>query len=226
MAANPPSQNPADEDSLVGTLRFAFNKFMQGVDGMLPAKIIAVSGDRNNPRVTVEPLIALVTTGGATIKRAQIASLPVFQFGAGGFMLSFPLAPGNLGWIMANDRDISIFLKSYANARPQTLRKTNFADAVFIPDIMTGYTIDGEDAGNAVLQSADGSVKIALWPDRVKITAPLVEIDSALVTMSGDLTVNGAVAVDGDVTSGTISVTSHIHNGVQSGGGTSGPPVP
>lgn len=226
MANNPPSQNPADEDSLIGTLRFAFNKFMQSVDGMLPAKVVAVSGDRNNPRVTVEPLIALVTTSGATIKRAQIASLPVFQFGAGGFILSFPLAPGNLGWIMASDRDISIFLNSYASARPQTFRKNNFADAVFVPDVMTGYTVAEEDAGHAVLQSLDGSVKIALWPDRVKIVAPLVEIDSPLVTMSGDLTVDGQIAADGDITSGTISVTGHIHNGVSPGGGTSGPPVP
>lgn len=169
---NPPSIDPANEDNLPGLFRHVFNKLMQGVDGMLPARIVAVNGDRDNPRVTVQPLIAIVTTGDEQISRAQIASLPVFQFGAGGYMLSFPLAPGDLGWILASDRDISIFLQSYAQSRPQTFRKQNFADSLFIPDAMRAYTIQPEDANNPVFQKADGSVRLALWPEFVKITAP------------------------------------------------------
>jgi hypothetical protein len=87
-------------------------------------------------------------------------------------MLSFPIKEGDLGWILANDRDISQFLQSYSAARPQTFRKQNFADALFVPDSMRSYAIDEEDAENAVLQSADASVRVALWPEFVKLTAP------------------------------------------------------
>lgn len=169
---NPPSIDPANEDNLPGLFRHVFNKLMQGVDGMLPARIVAFNGDRNNPRVTVQPLIAIVTTGNEQIARAQIASLPVFQLGAGGYMLSFPLTPGDLGWILASDRDISIFLQSYAQSRPQTFRKQNFADSLFIPDAMRNYAIQPEDVNNPVFQKADGAVRLALWPQFAKITAP------------------------------------------------------
>jgi hypothetical protein len=169
---NRPSSNPANDDSLAGLFRLVFGKLMQGVDGMLPARVIAFNGDRNDPRVTVQPLVSMLSTGGEQVARAQIASLPVFQFGAGGYLLSFPLVPGNLGWILANDRDISLFLQSHSDTRPQTLRKQNFADALFIPDVMTGYTVAEEDAANAVLQANDGAVRVALWPEFVKLTAP------------------------------------------------------
>lgn len=205
---NYPSRDPADEDSLAGTFRLVFNKLMQGVDGMIPARIVATNGDRNNPRVTVQPLVALVTTGGAQVSRAQIASLPVFQFGAGGYLLSFPLVEGDLGWIVASDRDISVFLQSYDESRPQTFRKKNFADALFIPDVMRGYAINSEDEGNAVLQNAAGTVRITLWPDKVKITAPDVEVVSDTLTHNG------------------VNVGStHVHPGIQPGAGSTGTPV-
>lgn len=172
QANNVPSIDPANEDSLAGLFRHVFGKLMQSTDGMLPARVVAFNNDRNSPRVTVQPLVAIVTTGNEQISRAQIASLPVFQFGAGGFLLSFPIRTGDLGWILANDRDISKFLQSYADGTPQTFRKNNFADSLFIPDAMRNYTIDEEDADNAVLQSEDGSVRVALWPEFVKLTAP------------------------------------------------------
>jgi hypothetical protein len=169
---NKPSVDPADEDNMAGLFRHVFAKLMQGVDGMLPAVVVAFNGDRDAPRVTVQPQIALVTTGGAQVSRAQIASLPVFQFGAGGFLLSFPIKTGDFGWILANDRDISVYLQSGELSRPQTFRKQNFADAIFIPDAMRNYAIADEDVDNPVFQSADGSVRIALWEEFVKLNAP------------------------------------------------------
>jgi hypothetical protein len=169
---NVPSIDPANEDNLPGLFRHVFNKLMQGVDGMLPARVVAFNNDRDKPRVTVQPLIAIVTTGDEQVARAQVASLPVFQFGAGGYLLSFPIKTGDLGWILASDRDISIFLQSHSASRPQTFRKQNFADALFIPDVMTGYTVNPEDLENPVFQKADGSVRLALWPEFAKITAP------------------------------------------------------
>lgn len=166
-----PSQDPANDDSITGLLRQVFGKMMQDVNGMLPARVVAFNGDRNNPRVTVEPLIMLVTTENKQVTRAQIASIPVFQFGAGGMMLSFPIKTGDLGWIKANDRDISVFLQGHKKSRPQTFRKNNFADAVFFPDSMRGYSINAEDEENTVLQTADGSSRLAVWLQFLKITA-------------------------------------------------------
>lgn len=207
MNLAPPSIDPANEGTIPGMLRHTFNKLMQGVDGMLPAKVVAFNGDRNKPRVTVQPLVQVLTTDNKQVSRAQVASIPVFQFGAGGFLLSFPIQAGDLGWIVASDRDISLFLQGYTESKPNTVRRQSFADAVFIPDAMRGYAIGEDDQDNAVLQSADGAVKITLSSTTIKIVAESVAIESDTLTHNG------------------VNIGS-THQHINSGGtGTGGPPV-
>lgn len=196
-SGNQPDINPANNKTLAGTLQFAFYKLMQGVNGMLPARVIAY--DRKNNRVQVQLLIAMVTTSGAQVSRPQVASLPVLLLGGGGFFLSFNISEGDLGWVIANDRDISLFLQNYKEAAPNTGRVKNFSDGVFIPDIMTGYTIGTDDTNNAVLQNLDGTVKISFGPDKITVTAPTV---SVIASTEADITAPKVVvtaSVEADV---------------------------
>ena len=137
---------------------------------MLPARVIAY--DRKSNRAQIKPLVNLLTTEGKEIERPQIASVPVFQIGGGGMMLNFNLKPGDLGWIKANDRDISLSMQSGGEAKPNSFRKHSFEDGLFFPDAMRNFVINDEDAENAVLQTTDGAVRVAIWPDFVKVTAP------------------------------------------------------
>ena len=120
MSNNNPSLNPVDNDTIVGSIQFAYNKLIQQTDGMLPAEVIAY--DRETNRVQVQLLITLITTDGSQVPRAQIASLPVLLLGGGNYSISFPLNKGDLGWVMANDRDISLFLQSLAQSAPNSNR--------------------------------------------------------------------------------------------------------
>jgi|SRR6185437_14890520 len=218
---NNPSINPADNDSLIGTMRFAFNKMLQDVNGMLPARVMAF--DRQKNRVQVQPLIAVLTTDGSQVSRAQIASLPVLQIGGGNFMLNFNLKENDLGWILANDRDISLFLQSYSEAKPNTLRKNNFADSLFIPNILVqNYNIASEDLENAVLQSIDGKVKLSFGTDKIKATVAddtntaAFEIfpDHVEITALGGLIVNGAITATGGLSvtgGGGFSITGNMN---------------
>ena len=101
---------------------------------------------------------------------------------------------------------------------------------------MRGWTIAGEDSENAVLQTLDGTVRVALWADKVKITAPTVEIDSPTTHLTGVLNVDGAITslstitgttVTGtiDVVAGAISGKTHTHSGVTTGSGNTGAPL-
>lgn len=223
MATTPhanPSRDPANDDSLLGMARQVLDKFLQGVDDMLPARV--VSYDRTANRAQVVPMVKLLTTDNRQVGRAQIASVPVMQFGGNGAVLSFDLTAGDLGWIKANDRDISLILQAYRDNAPNTLRKHSFQDAVFIPDVMRGVTIAGEDAHNATLQTLDGSVRVSLWPDRVKLTA------GALSVTVGPSSIDfaGHVNIPGGATIGGIEFGTHKHSGVTPGGGTSGGPTP
>lgn len=186
----PPSRNPANDDTLTGAMNVVLRKFLQGVDDMLPARVI--SHDRTRNRVQVQPLISVVDTDNNSMSRKSVASVPVLNIGGGGFFVNFSLPAGSLGWIKASDRDISLFLQSYREARPNSRRFHRFSDALFIPDVMTGYTIDDEDSGAMVIQNLDGSVRISLNDSRIKITSPQVEIDSSDVQITGaSLTHNG-----------------------------------
>lgn len=219
---NNPSFDPAFNGSFQGSIQFAFTKLMQqSVNGMLPARVIAF--DRTANRVQVQLLITMLTTDGSQVERQQLASLPVLLLGGGGYMLNFNIKTGDLGWVCASDRDISLFLQSYAQAPPNTARMFSFSDGLFIPDVMRGYTIDPDDAENAVLQNLDGTVKIALTPTGVVITGDLrvkgvLTAESGLsvsggvgssFTVTGNMDLTGDIAVTGNITA-TGDITPHV----------------
>lgn len=220
---SPPSIDPADEDNLAGVLRAVMGKFLQGVDDCLPAVVIAY--DRASNRATVQPQIMMGATDGQKVSRAQIASVPVLNIGGGGFVLSFPIKPGDLGWIKASDRDVSLFFQGdHQEEWPNTKRMHSFQDGLFIPDVMRQWTLAGEDAECAVLQSTDGTTRISVGAGRVKITAPLVEIDAPNSHFTGDVQVDGTLTADVDVIAAGKSGASHTHGGVQAGSASTGAP--
>jgi len=178
------------EYELSGILEYVLNKNAQATDGMLPAKILEYNRATN--RAKVQPLIMQITENGKVIKRPILMSIPVLQYGGGGFLLSFDLKAGDIGWIKANDRDISKFLSSYTNTTPNTNRLKNFSDGVFIPDVMHNYNINAGDT--ATLQSLDGSIKIALNNTSITMqvkSAKMIMTDAEVAITSAKLTHNG-----------------------------------
>jgi len=222
-----PSRDPADDGSLTGMLGQVMKKFLQSTDDMLPAKVI--SFDRTSNRAQVQPMVRVLATNGETMTRAQIASVPVFQIGGGGFILNFNLKAGDLGWIKASDRDISLYLQGAgaSEQKPNTLRMHSFEDGLFFPDVLSGFTINGEDGENAVLQTLDGSQRVAIWADKIKITSTtLVEIDAPETEMTGNLTVQGNIeSTSGDVKAQAITLKTHKHTGVTTGLANTGTPT-
>lgn len=218
MTNAPPSSDPADGDTLAGMVNTILSKFLQGVDDMLPARII--SYDRATNRARVVPMVKILTTSGQQLARAQIASIPVLQLGGGGFVLNFPMTPGGLGWIKANDRDTSLMLQSYADSAPNSLRMHSFEDALFIPDVMRGWIIAAEDADNAVLQSLDGAVRVSIGAASLKLTAGAA---SLTMTTAGTVFEGPVMIPDGAVING-VPFVSHVHTGGNGGVGLTGDP--
>lgn len=164
----PPSRNPTNSGTMTGMLTVVLRKFLQHVDDMLPAEVIAY--DRATNMASVQPLINMVTTLNTVVPRAAIAQVPVLQMGAGGFMLNFPVKPGNLGWIKSNDRDISLFKQIWKAITPASRRFHSFEDSIFIPSVLTNFTITDADSENVVLQAIDASVRISLGAGAAVVT--------------------------------------------------------
>lgn len=224
-----PSTNLSYYNSLPGMMKAVLDNFLMGLDDMLPAAV--VSFDRDANLAQVQPLIMMIKTDGTIQSRAPVASVPVAQLGGGGFMLNFNLSPGDLGFIKSNDRDISIFMQSFKESVPNTYRKHKFSDAVFIPCPMHGMTINDEDQSHVVLSTTDGTQRVSIWQNRVKITsdtrividAPITEF-SGSAQFSGNITTTGDVIAKYQVTGEEVSLLHHTHNGVMPGGGDTGEP--
>jgi hypothetical protein len=213
---NPPSFDHANQETLLG----AFSSFEQDLrlrlHNMLPAKV--VSYDRTLNRAIVQPMIQYIDTSNIAHTRAEVGEIPVQLDGGGNFFVSFPLVPGNLGWIKANDRDISLFLQSYAIAPPNDFRLQDFSSAVFVPDIMFGYTIEAGDEDAMVIQSLDGTIKITLSPDVIRIKHPtLIELEAPDLNFIGDIAhtglqiSTGEIHSDTEVSAKTVILTTHTH---------------
>jgi len=211
--ANPSiSTDPASNDSLAGVFAFVFKKMMQSVSGVTPAKVISFQSGPPD-YVRVQPQIQIVDTNKVAQSRGQIAEVPVCPIGAGGMLLRFNLKEGDTGLLFACDRDISLFMQSGNESPPNTDRIKDFSSSFFLPLVMRDYTINGEDAENAVLQTADGSIRIAIFPDKIKATGPF-EFDGP-VTMNETLTITGRTIIHGDLNTGAnITAAGTIMQGI------------
>lgn len=220
-----PSHDPADAGSLAGTLRTVLRKYSQDLHGQLPALVI--SYDRVSNTAMVQPLVNTVNTAGKVVPRAQIAKVPVLALGGGGFCLTFPLKKGDVGWIEASDRDISLFMQSLQSSRPNTFRMHSFEDARFVPDAFRQYTFDTtDDSAAAVLQSYDGTVKITLAPGVININATAVNVNATTFTVNGKSVLDGNVSSSGTFTNNGTNISStHVHGGVTPGGSSTSTPA-
>lgn len=202
-----PSRKPGNS-GLTDLTQLAFRKQMLDVDDMLPARI--VSFDRDTNRAQVEILYMVTMTDGSLNGMLAPAEVPTLTVGGGGFVLSFPLKSGDLGWIKASDRDISLFLQEY-NAQPgNTPRIHSFEDSVFIPDVMRGW-VNPEPDG-ASLQTLDGTTRVTLKGGEVKV---VVGSCSFTITDSG-VVCNKPIQAP-NFTNGTVNLVGHVHSNPEGG---------
>jgi hypothetical protein len=190
---------------VAGLITEALRKFAVDDDNMIPAKV--VNFDREKNLVTVQPLIMWVGMDDKNYSRKQIANLNCISLGGGGFHISFPLNEGDLGWIMAADRDIALFKSSLAESAPNTHRVHSFSDALFIPDVFRQYTINSSETAAMVIQSTDAATRIAIFPDQIHITAPaILKVTTPTAEFSADVHVKGNLLVDhNSVTTGATT---------------------
>jgi hypothetical protein len=164
-----PNLKQAQKGTLSGFADQLKEDIAQTFDTMLPVEI--VSYDRSKRLAKVQHLIEMIDVDDNVIDRGTQSNIHIVSFGGGGVVQDINLVAGDKGWIIACDRDISTFKQKFVKSAPNTLRKKNFSDAIFIPNVMTGYSVPSDDADAFVLaQSLDGSTKITLNPKTNTIT--------------------------------------------------------
>lgn len=216
MVNTSPSIHPAEEATLTGVIKNAMEKRLQSLDHMMPVEVTAY--DRATNRATVKHLIQMQGTDGQKVDRAEVASVRVYQPGNSMFSMSLPIKPGDKGWIMAADRDLSVFQQDVDKTdAPNTRRMHSFQDGLFMPDAMKmgnvpagegDRVVIGLNDGGAILSFDGGGFYFTIGGVKVAITAAGIDITGGEVTHNGK----------------NIGST-HVHTGVTPGGGNTGQPA-
>jgi phage baseplate assembly protein gpV len=180
----------------------------------------------------------------AFIDLPLLLDCPVMFPNGGGVMLTFPVKQGDECLMIFSSRCIDAWWESGGVQAPMEARMHDLSDGfVLVGPRSKARKIDGLSTANAQLRSEDGATFIELDPEgqAVQVTAPggfTVNADAgatinANTTINGTLHVTGTITTDsdvlaptGDVVAGTVSLKTHTHSGVLSGGAISGPPVP
>jgi hypothetical protein len=215
MVNQTPSMRPADESSLAGVMKTAIRKELQNLNVMLPVEVVGY--DRATNRATIKHLVQMEGANGEKVSRANVASIRVLQPGNGAFSISLPIKPGDKGWLMAADRDISVFQQGLSEGAPNTARMHSFQDGLFMPDAMANGDAPAGQGDRVVIGSNDGGSFLAFDGDGFYFNVGGTEFT---LTAAGFAQTGGTVSHNGKDIGDT-----HIHDGVTPGGGNTGEPV-
>jgi len=167
-------------------------------------KVVEVKAvDSEAKTVDVLPLLKQVDGLGNTTEQLTVFGLPYIALQAGTTAVEMTPVVGDRGLCIVVDRDISSLKENKAPSQPGSRRRNSISDGVYIAGLFN--------------EAAEQYVRIA--PEQITIKAPTIAVE-------GDLTVTGNISAQGDVQAGNISLKTHRHIGVTTGGGTSGTPVP
>lgn len=222
IQVQPVSADPQDFGNIDESLWYVLQKFGEGLECCIPA--VVRSYDRGKNEVLAVPAIRAVLPnaggeGGRALSDRPPVSVPALTLGGGGFIVNFPLNPGDTGWIVASDRNADNFLETLEISDPNTAASHKWSFGVFIPDKVKKFSVDEADAAGMVIQSLDGSSKIVLKNGQLEIIGKaLINVESSLTKISGD------VQIVGDLRVGEVDFLTHVHGGVETGGGTTGIP--
>lgn len=169
-----PSNNPANTNSEAGKQEFLFDKLLGKIEKIAPVQIISYNRQKN--RAVVQILNQSITSEGGKIPRKQLTDIPALQLCGGDFVLSFPIKAGDIGWLCAADRNISIFKQTLKMFAPATYEKHKYKDGFFIPNYINGFNVSSDDADAVVLTSLDGNTKISINKGQINITADTVNL--------------------------------------------------
>lgn len=134
------SENPADNDTLEGLNNFFQDKLFLHLEKVIPG--IVESYNKTTNKATIKPAITGIASQGQKVSKDLLVNIPVLQLGGGNITMTFPIKPGMTGWLIASDRDISIFKKIKTETAPNTPRKHKYQDSFFIPDSINSVGSD------------------------------------------------------------------------------------
>ncbi len=234
-----------DEISMTEFLATYTSSLKLTIHTALPAKVVASTNGGNT--VTVELMVNQVLSDGSAHVLPPLADVVVQYPSAGGFAVTFPLKKGDEGLVTFAERCIDGWWESGGKSIPLDSRTHCLSDGFFnagcsskpnaISDIRQDAIVMRKRDNSAYFAIDEGGV-ITADGTKMVIKCPIEMEDTTLAMgqltyqnglagtqgggvqeMTGGFTVNGDIVVkSGDVVADGISLKTHIHGGVLTGG--------
>lgn len=185
--------------------------------------------------VTVQPLVLGATTGGQPIEEAPLYGVPYARLQGGASAVILDPAIGDIGIALFAQRDISNVKATCQESLPGTDRQYSESDALYIGQCLNGdptqFVRFHPNAGGIDIVSPNGTINLQT-AGNVHFTAQTVIFDADVVfnkNVSSTKTGAGvnsfaAPIVAPDAVIGGVTQSTHVHGGVQPGGGNSSGP--
>lgn len=151
-----------------------------------------------------------------------LVDVPLVFPSAGGFILTFPIAAGDEVLVVFASRCIDAWWQSGGIQKPMEARMHDLSDGFAIPGPRSQpNVVPGISETDVQLRNQDGTTYVGITDDgKIELVSPVK------IAVTGDLTVSGTIVAAGEITSGDIPLTAHLHTGVTSGGSNTGGPIP
>ncbi|HDU4605131.1 TPA: hypothetical protein RFT49_003078 [Klebsiella aerogenes] len=163
---------------------------------------IVIVKEVGNGSLTVLPLVSGTNASGGEIKNQSVYDIPFIQYQAGNSSVKMTPRIGDIGLVIACDKDITNVRKSKKGGPAPTQRQHSYSDAIYITAIasLNGEPTEfAEFTGNGITIKSPGEV----------------DINGLKILANGKLQL-----VDGSIVDG------HDHGGVESGGSRTNPLEP
>lgn len=196
----PPAAYSGDHNQM----DFAIRQVMAGMATTTLVQVKAVRPKDGGYEVDVQPMVAQVDGAGNAVEHGTIHGMPVWRVQGGMSAVIVEPAVGDIGVAVFCSSDVSGVKRTKAPTTPGSYRKFDWGDGIYLGGVL------GAAPTQFVRMDAAG----------VTISSPVaVTIDAPVATFTGKIVTGAGSTFNGK------SFDTHTHTGVQTGGGTSGPPV-
>lgn len=183
--------NPYNAD-YTGIIVEAIKKYLQNVQTCIPAIVKEV---KSRERVVVSPAVQQVNSDWQSVPWANL-TLPVYTpaGNAGKAVMSFPVAVGDVGWIIAGDLDPTLYFKDTSKpARQNMFDRHKYQHGFFIPAKINSLGISAADDGGIVIKN--NNTKIVIKDGEIEINSSnTLKINGSSVNITSS---NNNITIDG-----------------------------
>ncbi|WP_302789874.1 oxidoreductase [Hafnia paralvei] len=228
------SYRPQNVNCEANISEFIFNTLMARNSFI---QLVMVSKVKEGPLLDVIPLVSGFSADGSRIDNTPVFNVPVWRLQRGTSAVIMDPVEGDIGLMLCCDRDITKVRKEKKESLPASMRVHSKSDGIYLGGILNAeptqyvkFSNDGIDIVSPLLVNVNGNVVSINAESRAEINAPQIllngQVGQGEGSYSGTAHFKNKVTSDVDFQAGDISLVGHRTSGVQTGGGTSGAPVP